>query len=58
MKKTLAFAFTLLLGASLAFAQNRDIDKSGKESGKSGKISKTHKGGKKAPKGGQGEQHK
>jgi hypothetical protein len=57
MKKLLTIAFTLLLGATLSFAQagggstDKPADKtteSGKKGGKSGK--KGHKGGKKSKK--------
>lgn len=58
MKKLLTIAFTLLLGASLSFAQatGGSTDKGAGDKGtttktKSGKKSHSHKGGKKAKKG-------
>lgn len=53
MKKLLTIAFTLLLGASLSFAQTGggSTDKgAGDKTTKAGKKSHTHKGGKKSKK--------
>lgn len=54
MKKLLTFAFTALLGASLAFAQytggSSGKSETGKKPASGKKVTKAHKGGKKGKK--------